>query len=160
MKKRKNRLLRHDWQEAYFTLKGTQLRMHASGDQVDRTLEYIDIENYTVAPSASESGSKWSAALKAMGISRKRGKGEGESFSFQLIPKEKEATGRGRKGESGGGEAAGGRADEGVDCTGKPYHFAVKSIDERFLWMRELMLAKALKQKSQGFEIRVNGNMI
>jgi len=26
--------------------------------------------------------------------------------------------------------------------------------------MRELMLAKALKQKSEGYEVNVNGNMI
>jgi hypothetical protein len=44
--------------------------------------------------------------------------------------------------------------------TGKTHHFAVKNRDERIDWMRELMLAKALKQKGDGFEISVNGNMI
>ncbi|KAJ2988669.1 hypothetical protein NUW58_g3855 [Xylaria curta] len=36
--------------------------------------------------------------------------------------------------------------------TGKTHHFAVRSRDERIDWMRELMLAKALKQKGEGFE--------
>jgi hypothetical protein len=51
---------------------------------------------------------------------------------------------------------------EGKDAgaKGKTHYFAVKSRDERIDWMRELMLAKALKQKSEGFEININGNMI
>jgi hypothetical protein len=44
--------------------------------------------------------------------------------------------------------------------TGKTHHFAVKGRDERIDWMRELMLAKAKKQKGEGFEVSVNGNMI
>ncbi len=43
---------------------------------------------------------------------------------------------------------------------GKTHHFAVKSRDDRIDWMRELMLAKALKQKGEGAEVSVNGNMI
>ena len=45
-------------------------------------------------------------------------------------------------------------------ASGKTHHFAVKTRDERIDWMRELMLAKALKQKNEGYEINVNGNMI
>jgi hypothetical protein len=40
---------------------------------------------------------------------------------------------------------------------GKVHHFAVKGRDERIDWMRELMLAKALKAKSDGYEVNVNG---
>ncbi|KAJ4296035.1 hypothetical protein N0V88_004737 [Collariella sp. IMI 366227] len=47
-----------------------------------------------------------------------------------------------------------------VNGTGKTHHFAVKNRDERIDWMRELMLAKARKQKGEGFEVSVNGNMI
>jgi hypothetical protein len=40
---------------------------------------------------------------------------------------------------------------------GKTHHFAVKHKDERIDWMRELMLAKALQQKGQGYEVEVYG---
>jgi hypothetical protein len=40
---------------------------------------------------------------------------------------------------------------------GKVQHFAVTTKDQRIDWMRELMLAKALKAKSDGYEVNVNG---
>ena len=49
---------------------------------------------------------------------------------------------------------------DAVNGTGKTHHFAVRSRDDRIDWMRELMLAKALRQKGEGFEVSVNGNMI
>jgi hypothetical protein len=49
---------------------------------------------------------------------------------------------------------------EAKDAKAKTHYFAVKSRDERIDWMRELMLAKALKQKSEGYEVNINGNMI
>ncbi|RDA87326.1 hypothetical protein CP532_2647 [Ophiocordyceps camponoti-leonardi (nom. inval.)] len=172
MRKRKMRLFRHEWQDAYFTIRGTRLNMHKDAREVDRTLEYIDIDDYAIACSNLASSSKLSAAFKAMHISHSRGKSDPISaFSFQLIPQDKEAAGglRLRKRESSlnscgssgnGGEASTEAAAAAVNGTGKTHHFAVKSREERIDWMRELMLAKALKQKGEGFEISVNGNMI
>lgn len=160
MKKRKTRLLRHEWQDGYFTLKGTRLNMHKDIAEMDRTLEYVDIDDYAIACSSLASTSKLSAAFKAMRVSHNREKSDPiAAFSFQLIPQDKEAGARLRKRDSSL-QALGGASAEGVNATGKTHHFAVKSRDDRIDWMRELMLAKALKQKGEGFEISVNGNMI
>ncbi|OAR05691.1 hypothetical protein LLEC1_03180, partial [Akanthomyces lecanii] len=159
MKKRKTRLLRHEWQDGYFTLKGTRLNMHKDVAAMDRTLEYIDIDDYAIACSSLASTSKLSAAFKAVSISHNREKSDPvAAFSFQLIPQDKNAA-RLRKRESSMGGAGSASAD-GVNGTGKTHHFAVKNRDDRIDWMREMMLAKALRQKGDGFEISVNGNMI
>ncbi|OAA48189.1 SAM and PH domain-containing protein [Beauveria brongniartii RCEF 3172] len=159
MKKRKTRLLRNEWHDGYFTLKGTRLNMHKDMADVDRTLEYIDIDDYAIACSSLASTSKLSAAFKAVNISHNREKSDPvAAFSFQLIPQDKNAA-RMRRRESSMSSASA-MSGEGVDGTGKTHHFAVKNRDERIDWMREMMLAKALKQKGDGFEISVNGNMI
>ncbi|KAH8602848.1 hypothetical protein B0O99DRAFT_11615 [Bisporella sp. PMI_857] len=151
MKKRKTRMLRHEWHEHHFTLKGTRLAMHKD-ERALETLEYIDVDDYAIACSSLASGSKLNAAFKAMNISLGKDKKDEAAFSFQLIPTALEKGARLKKRESAimGAEAA----------RGKTHHFAVKSRDERIDWMRELMLAKALKQKSEGYEINVNGSMI
>lgn len=177
MKKRKTKLLRHEWQEQYVTLKGTRLAMHKDRREVDRTLEYVDIDDYAIACAGLASTSKLNAAFKAMSIRKDKGmtKEDIAAFSFQLVPQTdmKGANGvRLHKRESalpgGGLHRRGGSWDgtappppsEGTNGTGKTHHFAVRSRDERIDWMRELMLAKALKQKGEGFEVSVNGNMI
>lgn len=162
MKKRKTRLLRHEWQDGYFTLKGSRLNMHKDAQEIDRTLEYIDIDDYAIACSSLASTSKLSAAFKAVHISHNREKSDPvAAFSFQLIPQDKNAGARLRKRDSSmSGFSSNGPPAEGVNGTGKTHHFAVKSRDDRIDWMRELMLAKAMKQKGDGFEISVNGNMI
>ncbi|KAH6606517.1 hypothetical protein Trco_005670 [Trichoderma cornu-damae] len=158
MKKRKMRMLRHEWQDGYFTLKGTRLNMHKDAQQIDRTLEYVDIDDYAIACSSLASTSKLTAAFKAVSISHNREKSDPVgAFSFQLIPQDKNGA-RLRKRDSSPQQPS--APAEGVNGTGKTHHFAVKSRDERIDWMRELMLAKALKQKGDGFEISVNGNMI
>lgn len=172
MKKRKTKMLRHEWQEQYVTLKGTRLAMHKDRRAIDRTLEYVDVDDYAIACAGLASTSKLNAALKAMSIRRDKGmtKEDIAAFSFQLIPQGD--TGRLRKRESHGrngswdgsvstsSTATPPPPSEGVNGTGKTHHFAVRSRDERIDWMRELMLARALKQKGEGFEITMNGNMI
>lgn len=155
MKKRKTKMLRHEWHEHHFTLKGTRLSMHRDARALE-TLEYIDVDDYAIACSSLASGSKLNAAFKTMNISRGNKKDEA-AFSFQLIPQALEKGQKLKKRESamvnrGEGKDAG--------ASGKTHYFAVKSRDERIDWMRELMLAKALKQKSEGFEVNLNGNMI
>jgi Ni/Co efflux regulator RcnB len=157
MKKRKTRMLRHEWHEHHFTLKGTRLAMHKDAHSLE-TLEYIDVDDYAIACSSLASGSKLNAAFKAMNISRgKTDKKDDAVFSFQLIPAAIDKGMRLKKRESA--MAANGQS-EGKDAKAKTHYFAVKSRDEGIDWMRELMLAKALKQKSEGYEVNINGNMI
>ncbi|KAI1329604.1 hypothetical protein F5Y16DRAFT_90415 [Xylariaceae sp. FL0255] len=166
VKKRKTKMLRHEWHDQYAVLKGTRLALHKDAVTRDRTLEYIDIDDYAIACSSISSTSRLNAAFKAMNISRgnDNDKDNVAAFSFQLIPQDKDS-GLGRrlkKRESqsiGSGPLTGG-LDGSFNGTGKTHHFAVRSRDERIDWMRELMLAKALKQKGEGFEVSVNGNMI
>lgn len=180
MKKRKTKMLRHEWHEQYVTLKGTRLAMHKDRRAVDRTLEYVDVDDYAIACAGLASTSKLNAALKAMSIRKDKGisKEDIAAFSFQLVPQGDAArSGLLRKRESAGTGGAHGRngswdgssaststppppPSEGINGTGKTHHFAVRSRDERIDWMRELMLARALKQKGEGFEITMNGNMI
>lgn len=183
MKKRKTKMLRHEWHEHFFTLRGTRLTMHKdAATAATKTLEYIDIDDYAIACSAMAS-SKLNAAFKAAmhlrrGSSnddaRSGGGGKGSdvgAFSFQLIPQDSRGGARLRKRDSsmppsaaanssGGGSSVPPPIPGAVNGTGKTHHFAVKSRDERIDWMRELMLAKARKQKGEGFEVSVNGNMI
>jgi len=124
--------------------------------QATETLESIDVDDYAIACSSLAS-SKLNAAFKAMNIKLGSGKEKTHdetAFSFQLIPAAIEKGQRLKKRESTLGGVSGALAAT------KTHHFAVKSRDERIDWMRELMLAKALKQKGDGFEINVNGNMI
>lgn len=162
MRKRKTRMLRHEWHEHYFTLKGTRLNMHRDAADVGRTLEYVDIDDYAIACSNLASG-KLNAAFRAMNIRRGDGGGDVGAFSFQLVPQDPRGSGGMkllRKRESLNPAAPAAAPGEGVNGTGKSHHFAVKGRDDRIDWMRELMLAKALKQKGEGFEVSVNGNMI
>lgn len=140
MKKRKTKMLRHEWHENHFRLSGTRLAMHRDQNVKD-ALEYIDVDEYAVACSSLASN-KLNAAFKSLKLSSRRKDGSHSSaFSFQLVPAAE------KKGILGA-------------ATGKTHHFAVKSRDERIDWMRELMLAKAKQQKADGCEINVNGNMI
>ncbi|KAK3394681.1 hypothetical protein B0H63DRAFT_555863 [Podospora didyma] len=173
MKKRKTKMLRHEWHEHYFTLRGTRLTMHKDAATApSKTLEYIDIDDYAIACSSMAS-SKLNAAFKAMHIRRGSdgtSKDDVSAFSFQLIPQDAKGGVRLRKRESalpsilGGGSNANASAannaagpDGAANGTGKTHHFAVKSRDDRIDWMRELMLAKALKQKGEGFEYLATG---
>ncbi|CAG8978128.1 hypothetical protein HYALB_00000802 [Hymenoscyphus albidus] len=160
MRKRKTRMLRHEWHEHHFTLKGTRLAMHKDASALE-TLEYIDVDDYAIACSSLASGSKLNAAFKAMNISRgDKNKKDEAAFSFQLIPAAIEKGVRLRKRESIMAGSSLGNKEDGKAAGNKTHYFAVKSRDERIDWMRELMLAKALKQKNEGFEVNVNGNMI
>lgn len=150
MKKRRTRLLRHEWQDAHFTLKGTVLAMHKDENDAQRnsrSLESVDVDDYAVACSTLATSSKLTAAFKRSLMKRAAtlsSKGlDDTAFAFSLVP-------------------ASDKAEKKIfNPTGKSHHFAVKSRDERINWMRELMLAKALKKgKDGGEEIKVNGSVI
>jgi guanine nucleotide exchange factor for Rho/Rac/Cdc42-like GTPase family protein/SAM (Sterile alpha motif) domain-containing protein len=145
MKKRKTRLLRHEWHEHHFRLTdNAQLTMHRNDMAASSALDTLNIDDYNVACSSLASN-KLSAKLKALKIqSNNRNSlipGKDEAFSFQLVPARNEGEpGKVRK----------------ITDSRKTHHFAVKSRDERIDWMRELMLAKAMREKeSKGYEVEV-----
>jgi hypothetical protein len=145
MKKRRTKLLRHEWQEAHFRLKGSNLAMHDSARLSSAATDTINVEDYAVACSSVASGSKLSAAMKAFYIKNstdaakktKNGESDPAAFAFQLVPSKD--------------------GDKKVAASSKTHHFAVKNKDQRIDWMREIMLAKALQQKGKGYEVEVNG---
>ncbi|KAK3072673.1 hypothetical protein LTR53_006412 [Teratosphaeriaceae sp. CCFEE 6253] len=148
MKKRKTRLLRHEWTDAHCRLNGTNLALYPNARLSSAALDTINVDDYAVACSSVGSNSKLTAAMKAFKIKQddplKSGGGaDPTAFAFQLVP-------AAREGESGGGRRV-------VAAHGKTHHFAVKGKDERIDWMRELMLAKARQRKGEGFEVEVNG---
>ncbi|ESZ92190.1 hypothetical protein SBOR_7425 [Sclerotinia borealis F-4128] len=158
MKKRRTKMLRHEWHEHHFTLRGTTLAMHKDARALD-VLEHIDVDDYVIACSSLASSSKLNAAFKRVNIAMGRGGDRDKKvdvFAFQLIPQAIEKGVKLRKRDSLMPGGMGGMGSANM----KTHYFAVRSRDERIDWMRELMLAKALKQKSEGYEVNVNGNMI
>ncbi|KAI4269999.1 MAG: hypothetical protein LQ337_006963 [Flavoplaca oasis] len=139
MKKRKTKMLRHEWHENHFRLNGTRLAMHRDSKDLS-ALESIDVDEYAVACSTLNSN-KLGAAFKSLKLGGKKKDADPAAFAFQLVP----------AAEKKGIISA---------ATGKTHHFAVKTRDERIDWMRELMLAKALRQKADGCEVNLNGNMM
>ena len=143
MKKRRTKMLRHEWQDHHFRLQGTMLAMHPNELPSSSALQTIDVDDYAVACSSLAS-SKLSAKFKALKLSSNNHKEKEQiaqpNFEFQLVPT---APGKGEV--------------KKVMPNGKVHHFAVKGRDERIDWMRELMLAKALKAKADGYEVNVNG---
>jgi hypothetical protein len=129
-------LRRHDWKQSHFRLTGTQLAMHNSPSLSAPKLDTIDVDKYAVACASAPSGNKLSAAFKTLHIrSGSDGKGKDGAFAFQLVP----------------------NRETGFGGTGKTHYFAVGQKDERIDWMRELMLAKAVGRKGEGYEVEVYG---
>ncbi|KAJ5337796.1 hypothetical protein N7452_004524 [Penicillium brevicompactum] len=151
MRKRKTSgiLRHHEWAKAHFTLNGTNLAMHknqSEAHRLSRALESIDVDDYAVACSSQATSSKLTAAFKRSIMRNGNNATEtrdGTAFSFSLIPATKENEKKALFG------------NKGV----KNHHFAVDTREQRIDWMRELMLAKALKKgKESGDNILVNGN--
>ncbi|QIX01289.1 hypothetical protein AMS68_006806 [Peltaster fructicola] len=141
MRKRKTKLLRHEWQDAHFRLKGSELAMHADEKYHSAAKETINVDQYSVACSSGPSASKLGAAFKSLAIMNSSPEKKGKvvdptAFAFQLVPESK---------------------DRERFSSAKTHHFAVKTKDERIDWMRELMLAKALQAKREGYEVEING---
>ena len=139
MRKRKTNFLRHDWTDGHFVLDGTSLEMYpdaSAAARQSRVMDIIDVDNYAVACSTAASSNKLTAAFK------RKNSNDDKAFAFTLVPADKDG-------------------ERKFFATQKSHHFSVKSKDERMDWMRELMLAKALKKgKAMGNEIKVNGNLI
>lgn len=152
MKKRKTtRLLRHEWSDAHFTLRGTNLAMHKDeqdAHRISRALDNIEVDDYAVACSSLATSSKLTAAFKRSILRNGNNtidSRDGTAFAFSLIPATKESEKKALFGNN----------------AFKSHHFAVKSREERIDWMRELMLARALKKgRDGGDDMLVNGNVI
>ena len=149
MKKRKTtRFLRREWEEHHFALRGTQLAIFSNEEASRRNskaLEHIDVDDYAVACSSLPSNSKLTAAFKKTVLKRNDNSNGDTAFAFSLIP------------------SPSGTGDRKTALLNGPksHHFAVKTRDERIDWMRELMLAKALKKgRDSGATLNVNGSMI
>jgi hypothetical protein len=143
MKKRRTKMLRHEWQDHHFRLQGTMLAMHPNEHPSSSALQTIDVDDYAVACSSLAS-SKLSARFKALKLASGHHKGKEQiaqsQFEFQLVP-----------------TTASKSEIKKIMPNGKVHHFAVKDRDERIDWMRELMLAKAKAAKADGYEVCVNG---
>ena len=144
MKKRRTKMLRHEWQDAHFRLNGTQLAMHQNARLSSIATDTINVDEYAVACSTASSNNKLTAAMKAFHIKNNADappakKDDPTAFAFQLVPQLQS------------------ERDKKKAASGKTHHFAVKTKDDRIDWMRELMLAKALRQKGNGYEVEVNG---
>ncbi|KAJ5610668.1 hypothetical protein N7510_007387 [Penicillium lagena] len=151
VKKRKTtRLLRHEWHENHLALRGTQLSMYPDEEASRRdskALEHIDVDDYAVACSSLASSSKLTAAFKKTVLKRKDNTHGDTAFAFSLIPSASNASGSDRRSMFFNGT--------------KAHHFAVRTRDERIDWMRELMLAKALRRgRESGASLNVNGNAV
>ncbi|KAI9794858.1 MAG: hypothetical protein M1816_002986 [Peltula sp. TS41687] len=140
MKKRKTKFLRHEWHEHHFTLNGTNLAVR-NDPRSSTVLENIDVDDYAVACSSLASSNKFSAAFKAMKLSSGKREADNAPFTFQLVPATE------KKGVRQPVKAA----------TGKTHHFATTNRSDRISWLRAVMVAKALKQKSEGYEVSING---
>ena len=134
MKKRKTKLLRHEWNEHHFRLSGNQLKMHQNDIPQSTILESLNIDEYAVACSSIASN-KLAAKFKALKLAKEKGSLKDSAFEFQLVPDQ-------------------------MSRHSKSHHFAVKSRNEHIDWMRELMLAKALKAKKDGVVVEVNGKEV
>jgi hypothetical protein len=131
MKKRKTNFLRHEWNDHHFRLAGNRLAMHRNDIAESSPLDTLNIDQYEVGCSTISSN-KLSARFKALKITGGDKKDTlKDAFEFQLVPDQV--------------------------LKGKTHHFAVKSRDDRIDWMRELMLAKALKAKRDGYDVDING---
>ncbi|KAL4990225.1 hypothetical protein BDW68DRAFT_175157 [Aspergillus falconensis] len=147
MKKRKtSKLIRHEWEENHFTLRGTHLCMYPDEQAAlrdSKALERIDVDDYAVACSSLRSTSKLTAAFKKTVLKRVNDNQAPAAFAFSLIP------------------ASNNRAVERktfLPGGPKSHHFSVDTQQERIDWMRELMLAKALRRGREGGDsVNLNG---
>ncbi|KAL4963318.1 SAM and PH domain-containing protein [Aspergillus stella-maris] len=140
MKKRKTtKLIRHEWEDHHFALRGTQLCMYndeEAAQQNSKALERIDVDDYAVACSSLQSKSKLTAAFKKTVLKRVNDNpGDATAFAFSLIP-----------GTNNNGVV---EKKPFLASGPKSHHFAVKTREERIDWMRELMLAKALRRSRE-----------
>ncbi|KAL5047040.1 hypothetical protein BDW71DRAFT_180915 [Aspergillus fruticulosus] len=147
MKKRKTtKLIRHEWEDHHFALRGTHLCMYPDEEaahQNSKALERIDVDDYAVACSSLQSSSKLTAAFKKTVLKRVNDNSRDTAFAFSLIP----ASNNGRV-----------ERKPFLASGPKSHHFAVKTQDERIDWMRELMLAKALRRgRESGDLVNLNG---
>ncbi|RMD42187.1 hypothetical protein DV735_g2957, partial [Chaetothyriales sp. CBS 134920] len=135
MRKRKTtKLMRHEWQDMYFSLAGTRLLMLENGlPERGLPVDSIDVATYDVHAYSRATASKLSAAFKKSILGAGYVPSNQPNFAFSLIPDSDRSQGR-----------------KGFDKAAKSHHFAVDSGPEKVEWMRRLMLAKAASKNING----------
>ena len=124
MRRRKTtRMLKHEWQDHYFNLRGSRLDMFQNEAEAD-VLDTIDVDEYEVHAYTTASGSKLKSAFTKTASTT----GKEPSFAFTLIPEDQK--------------------DKKLFEKSRNHHFAVNSGKDRVEWMRKLMLAKAMKKNN------------
>ncbi|KAK6334180.1 hypothetical protein TWF696_002681 [Orbilia brochopaga] len=131
MKRKANHFLRNEWINHRVELRGTKLTIYKSTTGSE-VLMNLEIDDYSVTCTTAGSN-------KFKGLKTGSKKDSDGMYHFQLVPNQEAK----KSGESK-----------------KEHHFTVSSREERIDWMRELMLAKAIKQKKSGFQVEVNGKMM
>ncbi|SMY25847.1 unnamed protein product [Zymoseptoria tritici ST99CH_1A5] len=166
-KRTRTKFLRHEWSDTHCRLTGTELAVHENAKLNANVKDKINVEDYAVACSSVAASKKLSSAFKVFSIKSSPSEGkdtasgssnsnDSAAFAFQLIPQASASSNH--KNSSSSPERKGTGSSSGSSSSApKTHYFAVKTKDDRIDWMRELMLAKALQQKGQGFEVEVNG---
>jgi len=155
------------WTDGHVRLNGTLLSVHGSAEVAGAEVELIDVKDFAIAcrstsfgsdDADSEDGLCWGAggtasrfavalrALRGGANSPRKEAGKDAPYTFHLVPCRGAAA-----------SATGVRGALLRDGKARKHHFAVGSIEERIDWMREVMLAKAIRQKGEGFDVVVDG---
>ena len=132
-KRRTTKMLRHEWTDNYFSLDGTRLIMLQNDLPDSKTIEHIDVDDFSVHAYSVATGRKISTAFKKSILGADYMPSSQPSFAFSLIPDGDKSQPR-KLFEKGA----------------KPHHFAVHSGRDKIEWMRRLMLAKAASRNGQG----------
>lgn len=150
IKTRKTRMLRHQWDDQHYTLRGTRFGLFSDEQDALRdtkAIEYLDVDDYAVACSSLASSSKMSATLKRAFLKRKDDTRGGTAFGFSLIYTPKDVKRSERK--------------SFFERSGKSVHLAVDSSPHRMALTRDFMVTRALKEgQKSGASLNLNGYAI
>jgi len=142
VKKRKTKFLRHEWQDRHMRLQDGTLSLHSNALPSCTPVDRVNIDDYTVACSGSRTN-KLADKLKNLCFTSSTSSSAHvtspsmASFPFQLV-----ATAPGSE------TVPATRLQRTlIGSSGKGHNFSVNNSDERIEWMREIMLAKALRAK-------------
>ena len=173
VRQRRARLWRHEWVNVHLRLTGTHMTLHTSSRADEKPIEIIRMDEYEVACTSDAGGNKFTAAIRGF---RSAGSSKGSSsstssvddsaFTFQLQPTaEMMVAYHNNIRGTNGGVSSPEEEKPAVTATTKDekglkiFHFAVRSRDERIEWMRQLMMARALRAKNNTKKAEKDGDV-
>ena len=133
MRKRRTRMLRHEWTDNYFALDGTRLVMLDNESPNASTIEHIDVDDYDIHAYSLATASKLRIAFKKSVLGSENAMTSQPTFAFSLIPD---------------GDTR--QPRKIFEKNAKSHHFALHNASDKIEWMRRLMLAKAASRNGQG----------